>query len=491
MRTAILIILVLSTFVSCNRNRLKTDEKELKGQILTEEQQLAQEAELRAEREKQLADSIARLPKGFRFKEDRSVDSKNPPDVISFPSLPNKGKEILLSDIVDTITYFVMQPLPDTSIHASLRLKAKISGDKIIVYGLSGLYVYNLSGELDHPIIRNKVNGINIKRFPGGSYQMQYIGEEVDYYGEIGEVWPSGDEIFFTTLDKARNRHEWKKINIYDPSSCMLPDNVESDPSEFPGKKLFEFRKELPGNFQQLLNHESYTRPVGAGFYLNAPSLWTTSKLGKQPVILNENSDTICEFSMFNKIENFTHSIISRGSTPVGNYTYGHQIYLYIPLSDTIFKVVPPNRFVPVYVFNYGKYKINANEYFAPGEIKNKLYCTDIIETSKKLFIRYKNIDGDNDLGIYFKKTKEFVPILNSSKQNGITDNLIGYFDYWPENLNEKREDCRIFNGATLKYFIKNQSKENNTAKYRNEFEKFVNRLSDESIVAIIYQLKP
>jgi uncharacterized membrane protein YciS (DUF1049 family) len=60
--TGLLIAMILCT--SCNSNRLKTDEKSLAKQILTEEQQLAHEAELRAEREKQLADSIAKLPKG-------------------------------------------------------------------------------------------------------------------------------------------------------------------------------------------------------------------------------------------------------------------------------------------------------------------------------------------------------------------------------------------------------------------------------------------
>ena len=74
---------ILVVFISCNhKNKLNSDEQALSKQILTEEEQLAQEAAQRAEKEKQLADSVAKLPKGFRFKEDRSVDPQNPPVIM-------------------------------------------------------------------------------------------------------------------------------------------------------------------------------------------------------------------------------------------------------------------------------------------------------------------------------------------------------------------------------------------------------------------------
>ena len=93
-------MLVLFTAISCKNNRMKTDEKSLVKQILTEEEQRAHEEQLRIEREKQLAHSIAKLPKGFRFKEERSVDPDHPPTVIDIAGNCRKDiKEFKLSDI--------------------------------------------------------------------------------------------------------------------------------------------------------------------------------------------------------------------------------------------------------------------------------------------------------------------------------------------------------------------------------------------------------
>ncbi|MDP3180270.1 MAG: hypothetical protein Q8M67_00450 [Bacteroidota bacterium] len=97
--TSFFILVILTITISCGRNRLKTDEKTLAKQILTVEEQLAHDTELRAEREKQLADSIAKLPKGFRFKEDRSVDLNNPPVVIDIIGNRTNPQKIKLSQL--------------------------------------------------------------------------------------------------------------------------------------------------------------------------------------------------------------------------------------------------------------------------------------------------------------------------------------------------------------------------------------------------------
>lgn len=85
MRTICLIALLLVLLFfgsSCHPNKLKNNEKTLVKQILTEEEQLAHLEQIRMEKEKLLTDSLAKLPKGFRFKEDRSVDPQTPPVVI-------------------------------------------------------------------------------------------------------------------------------------------------------------------------------------------------------------------------------------------------------------------------------------------------------------------------------------------------------------------------------------------------------------------------
>jgi hypothetical protein len=78
MKKYVLILAAIIFLGACQRNKLKTDEKALAKQILIEEEQREHEAELRAEREKQLADSLAKLPKGFRFPEIRTAEPANP-----------------------------------------------------------------------------------------------------------------------------------------------------------------------------------------------------------------------------------------------------------------------------------------------------------------------------------------------------------------------------------------------------------------------------
>ncbi len=59
-------------FSSCQHNRLKTNEKELAKEIKSQEKE-KKEAE-RIALEEQKNDTLANLPAGFRFKENRSVD---------------------------------------------------------------------------------------------------------------------------------------------------------------------------------------------------------------------------------------------------------------------------------------------------------------------------------------------------------------------------------------------------------------------------------
>jgi DNA gyrase/topoisomerase IV subunit A len=113
----ILILSFIAAILSaCNGNKLKNDEKALTDQILTEEEQLAQEAVLRAKREKELADSIAKLPKGFQFKEERGIDAENPPIVLDIIGTRAQNLQPLkLSDWIERIEYIKLDQVPDSN----------------------------------------------------------------------------------------------------------------------------------------------------------------------------------------------------------------------------------------------------------------------------------------------------------------------------------------------------------------------------------------
>jgi hypothetical protein len=111
MKTMYLIpMLLVLLFIgsSCHPNKLKNNEKTLVKQILTEEEQLAHQEQIRKEKERLLTDSLATLPKGFQFKEERRIDQNNPPiviDIVGNRTNPQKNK---LSQLFSKIEYVLI-----------------------------------------------------------------------------------------------------------------------------------------------------------------------------------------------------------------------------------------------------------------------------------------------------------------------------------------------------------------------------------------------
>ena len=181
-------VIFIATFLwltfSCGSNQLKTDEKALSKQILTEEEHLAQEESARAEREKQLADSIAKLPKGFRFKPERKVNPQNPPVVIDIANNIDKTKKFKLSDVAASIQYIRLQSPTDSAFLGKLKnetsskeneglLKEELpfsiikNNNFIIAQNGLGMLLYDSKGKLLRVICKNVYTGISL--YKGGS----------------------------------------------------------------------------------------------------------------------------------------------------------------------------------------------------------------------------------------------------------------------------------------------------------------------------------
>ena len=90
--------LIFVLFISCNQNKLKTDEKKLSEQIRTEEQE-------KLEAENKLGENIGQDSAflGIRFQEDRAVDPKNPPQVIDIAGSLDNVENISLSEVASKI----------------------------------------------------------------------------------------------------------------------------------------------------------------------------------------------------------------------------------------------------------------------------------------------------------------------------------------------------------------------------------------------------
>ena len=237
-----LFLLILGFCISCNSNRLKTDEKSLTKQILTEEQQLAQEAGLRAEREKQLADSIAKLPKGFRFPESRNIDSQNPPVIIDIIGNRKNPQKIKLSQLFSKVEYIRLEQNQDSA-EFLLGTRYIVAPNHIYVTsGRGSIFQFDRKG---HFICTVCTGNLQFTNYNGG---MMVSKEQSDLFeGAQGAYW-NGDKLCY----QYENRPAQKSYLVtFDDeitqgaSGLQLPETVESkNMMKGNGKILTELKKD-------------------------------------------------------------------------------------------------------------------------------------------------------------------------------------------------------------------------------------------------------
>src|SRR5665647_1048117 len=178
----VMILLMLTVLLSCHQNRLKTNEKELAKEILSQEKS-KKEAEKTAF-EKESSESKSKPTGSFRRKEIRSVDSQRPPVKIDIMGTVNNTRKLKLSDVASSIRYVKLQTPPDTALlydpyfsHNDLNSYIRSDGEQIIFQGLFGLTKFNMQGEFIETIWKNKT-GI---RFYGSG--VMYGGK--DFFGVL------------------------------------------------------------------------------------------------------------------------------------------------------------------------------------------------------------------------------------------------------------------------------------------------------------------
>ena len=159
-------VLTLLLLSCCNRNPLRTNEKDLVKDLLSgEKQKMESERQALENSEK---DSLVDFPAGFRFREDRSVDPANPPVIIDFSGdVPER--EVKLSDFGSRIRYIVLQ-VPDDSSFFSWGSFVHFTEDNIIVNNNFGIQRFDGEGKFLETICKNYVdvprNGTSAGFFP-------------------------------------------------------------------------------------------------------------------------------------------------------------------------------------------------------------------------------------------------------------------------------------------------------------------------------------
>ncbi len=483
--------LIFILLISCNnKNKLNTDENVLAQQIKTEEQQ-KQEAEQAARENKTIIpDSITA---GFRYQEDRSVDPQNPPVIIHISDTNKHVQEFKLSNISSSIKYVKLEALQDTLLlwtHTKLRDKTSsvISDDNhIIIQGLFGVTRFTMDGKFREVIWKNE-SGIKVEQNFVSWYPQQLFGVTIDNPVSLfnGSLY-----IRFQDGQKAQVQITNKKIQDDLVLNNPLNQN-EFRKDTLIGDKLLTIQEEYVSRKYPLIY--GLDKNCWAGIH----NTWESANNGSLFVVFNSNGDTLCAISSPNQIQNWSKSLVRAGEP--FTYYFKNQLTFLEQYTDTIFRFIPPNRMLPVYILDFGKDKVSFTEGLDPdSDLSQKLMLESIFETDKYIFIRYtrnnaspRNIDNKS-VAFYnaiFDKTANKLYHLpgQSSTPEYLKNDVDGGISFWPEFVTPKGNMLMLLTGQEIKEYINSSDFKNGnlSEEQRQNQAKMASGLKNNDMVVMI-----
>lgn len=507
-------ILMLCIFASCGHNRLKTDEKLLAKQILTEEEQLVHQAELRAEHEKQLADSIAKLPKGFRFKEQRKIDQQRPPVVINIAESLDNISDLKLSDVASKIKYIRLEPVPDAKLPRNVKYKYYLMDNYLIALNIYGTHLYTKEGKFIRTIVKNQITGVE---FDEKNNRLSFWND----YTLVGggtSVWARGNNLFYLFNNNITGQHY---IMEYDCSSNQLLMNNSSETEN--STKISGL-----GNVLIDMNHGNTTPPAPRkhqGMWDNSPEgiyaqmdifmpdrntyiqankeVLSTEKKNMLE-ILGQHGDTLATFAKAEQVKNYTYSTMRNTDNGIRYEMHGN-MYLRSDFNDTVFQVIPPNRLLPVYILNLGKHKVSKQEGIDPRvSLDGKIIPQDWAETKNYIYLTFSrdNYDCPNTLRnknvktyhALFSKTDHQLKIVKGDPLDYdapiLANNLDGGYPVWPisSQVGGNGEIMLSLKGRELKTQVNSSGFQKSMAPTdkKEKLKQLANAISDSDDVLMI-----
>ena len=391
MKVKFLIILILFAVAACGRNRrIGLSDKALFDQPSDIAQQ-------QSEPELDFSNMETYIvPQGIKYKESRAADPANPPVVIDLANRNLSIKKFDLNDYYSNVRYIKIKH-PKSSAEGRFLLQAANYGvsydensrgfnfssapsmfeftDDYIVAGDAfwGIHCYDKQGPFLYTIEANDFSkNYNVSRNTISFSERDFKG----YYGGL-----------FTTIG----------------NSCLY--NIREDNiNKLCLYDLARKKRIMTKPFNEsvyLLEGQSMARYVYHPAREMEDFLFTFDLKG----------DTLCRFPSYHPVPEIRERSLSPPSASI--YYHNNQLTVRQSLNDTVYRVISPNRLVPAYVLNFGKYKV---------DIKTAL--TD--EQSEKL---YPSTWRETDRYILFVYTQ------NRYTPNNIRDGKVKYFySYYDKN---------------------------------------------------------
>lgn len=453
--------LLLITCFSCNSNKMKQNEKELTQKILSDEEILAQKEALRLQKEKELADSLAKLPKGFRFEPFRKINQQQPPHIIDVVNNMDSIRSIKLSDIASEIEYIRMQNLPDSTISTDMYYKYYMTDKHLVATNIYGIHLFSKSGVFKNTIVRNDLSGVKYDK------KKDEVLTYYSNYAKIGghtSVWSRGNTLYYNyqntntgqnyimEVDCSKNLVELK--NDFDPENPHQITGLGKVAVDLNHGHNKVFKARYP-NGMDIYGTENIYDKISL-FSPDRNTYFSTYSKGRKNMlqILNVRGDTLASFKKLEQLKNFKHRLY-RGFDFGNSYEKQGNYYFRTDYNDTVFKVIPPNIIQPEYILKLGDKKVSKQNALDPTyDLKGKIAPYEWADGKDFVFMSFimhnnlcPNSMKDKSVklhyALYAKKSKKLQFIKHnptSYEMNILQNDIDGGFPVWPKSYMIDRE---------------------------------------------------
>ena len=469
----VLILFLLTAFLSCHHNRLKTNEKELAKEIIKQEKE-----KKKADSALLLKESIGRpkLSGSFRMKEIRSVDQSRPPVRIDILDTLNITRRLKLSDIASSIRYLKLENPPDTMMlydpsfyyHTDLNSIIRSDGEQIIFQGLFGLTRFSMQGEYLETIWKNKTG---IKFYGSG---VMYGGK--DFFGVLPNfpISISNGNLYYLFQNGPEGNSQVMKYKTGINNNLSIKSQAEiPEPGTIQGDTLLNANKIFPESFDYIFG-------VGTGTWAGINQKWNAGRSGVMLVTYNDKGDTLCKFTDYDQIKNFANRAY-RKPVDLSCYYFHGLLTIRQEYNDTVFRLIPPDRLMPVFIITFKGSKINYMDVLNPDfNLSGKYLISSIQETNDYLFIKYikfftQGTNNKNGIKVYYtiynkKESKLYNQTTFSFEPSGLINDLDGGMTFWPDFVTPQGEMMKLVSGKVLKgYFSSSEFKQTSVSEEKRQ----------------------
>jgi hypothetical protein len=311
------------------------------------------------------------------------------------------------------------------------------------------------------------MNGEYLETIWKNNSGIKFLGKKMaswggpDFFGVLPHIAVSLSDgyLYSNFMDGPSKSYQVMKHKLDSDKPLSIQDKSEINSfSHFPGDTVSHSGKDWNDSFEKI-------HGLGADNWAGINSKWNAGTSGVLLVTFDKHGDTLCKFTDYDRIVNFTPTL-TRNAIELASYSFNGLLTIKQEYNDTVFRLMPPDRLLPVYVIQFSGSEFSYMEGLNPDfNLSGKYMLKSLHETNDFLFIRYtQNYDC---LDTRNKNAVKFYNALFNKKENklyhqpgftllpeGMTNDLDGGISFWPDFITPQGEMMKLLSGQVLKDYV-------------------------------------